>query len=262
MTSVPPVTPRASFDLTGRRALVTGSSQGIGLALAMALGQAGAKVVINGRDAAKLDAALVPLRAAGIDAERYAFDVTDEASVKENIARIEAEQGDIHILVNNAGINLRRSLEDFSLAEWHQVMDLNLTSAFLVSRAVVPGMIRRRQGKIINTCSIMSEFGRATTAPYTASKGALKMLTKAMCVDWARHNIQANGLGPGYFRTEMTQPLVDNAEFTRWLQNRTPSGRWGEVQELGGAAVFLASSAADFVNGQMLYVDGGMSASL
>jgi gluconate 5-dehydrogenase len=247
------------FTLTGQRALVTGSSQGIGLALAVALGRAGAQVVLNGRKAERLDASVAALRAAGIDAHASVFDVQDEAAIGSAVAAIESTLGQIDILVNNAGMQLRRSLELVESHEWRQVIDLNLTSAFLVTKAVVPGMIARKRGKIINTCSLMSDLGRATIAPYTASKGGLKMLTKAMCADWARHNIQINGIGPGYFRTELTQALVDDPEFNGWVEKRTPAGRWGEVSELGGLAVFLASPAANFVNGQIIFVDGGLS---
>jgi len=250
------------FNLSGQRALITGSSQGIGLALAVALGRAGAQVVINGRNIAKLETAVAALQEAGIDAHASVFDVQDEASINTAIAALATTLGPIDILVNNAGTQLRRSLELIESHEWRQVIDLNLTSAFLVSKAVVPGMIERQRGKIINTCSLMSDLGRATTGPYTASKGGLKMLTKAMCVDWARHNIQINGIGPGYFRTEMTQALVDDAEFSGWLAKRTPAGRWGEVSELGGLAVFLASPAANFINGQVIFADGGLSAAL
>ncbi len=250
------------FNLSGQRALVTGSSQGIGLALAVALGRAGAQVVLNGRNIAKLETAVAALQEAGIDAHASVFDVQDEASINTAIAALATTLGPIDILVNNAGMQLRRSLELIESHEWRQVIDLNLTSAFLVSKAVVPSMIERQRGKIINTCSLMSDLGRATTGPYTASKGGLKMLTKAMCVDWARHNIQINGIGPGYFRTEMTQALVDDAEFTGWLTKRTPAGRWGDVSELGGLAVFLASPAANFINGQVIFVDGGLSAAL
>lgn len=251
-----------TFRLDGRLALITGSSGGIGFALARGLGQAGAALVLNGRDEVKLAQAAAALRAEGLTVHERAFDVTQADAVQPAIEAIERELGPIEILVNNAGMTRRSPLQDFPHADWHQIMQTNVDSAFIVGQAVARPMIARGRGRIVNICSVQSELGRPGIAPYMASKGALKMLTKAMCVDWARHNIQANGLGPGYFRTEMTQPLVDNVEFTRWLQNRTPSGRWGEVHELAGAAVFLASSAADFVNGQMLYVDGGMSASL
>jgi gluconate 5-dehydrogenase len=247
------------FDLTGRIALVTGSSQGIGFALAKALGQAGASLVLNGRDQAKLETAAGELRNAGLRVETCAFDVTDHHAVTDAIARIEREIGPIEILVNNAGIQRRTPLQDFPPETWAEVMRVNLDSVFYVGQAVARAMIPRGHGKIINICSVQSELGRPTIAPYTASKGAVKMLTKGMCADWAGHGIQVNGLGPGYFETELTRPLVENKEFTAWLCKRTPAGRWGNVEELGGAVVFLAAPASDFVNGQILYVDGGLT---
>lgn len=249
------------FDLAGKRALVTGSSQGIGLALAHGLAGAGASVILNGREQRKLDAARNGFVDPALVSTR-AFDVTDEAAVGRAIDAIEAEQGPIDILVNNTGIQIRGPLEDFQTADWHRLISTNLTSVFLVSRAVARHMIARKRGKIINICSVNSEAARYSIAPYTATKGALKNLTRGMCVDWARHNIQVNGLGPGYFDTELTRPLVENPEFTAWLKNRTPAQRWGNVKELQGAMVFLASAASDFVNGHVLYVDGGMLASL
>ena len=251
----------AQFDLSGKRALVTGSSQGIGLALAQALAGAGAHVILNGRDAVKLEKARSGFADGGKVSLR-AFDVTDEVAVASSIDSIERETGPIDILVNNTGVQIRKPLEDFETADWHRLMATNLTSVFYVSRAVARHMIVRKQGKIINICSVNSEAARYSIAPYTASKGAVKNLTKGMCVDWARHGIQANALAPGYFATELTRPLVENAEFTAWLKNRTPAQRWGDVKELGGAAIFLASAASDFVNGHVLYVDGGMLASL
>jgi gluconate 5-dehydrogenase len=240
------------FDLTGRTALVTGSTRGLGLAFARALADAGARVAINGRTPAACEAA-----AAGIAGAFAApFDVTDEAAVAAGVEAV----GEIDILVNNAGIQLRRSLEQFTLAEWRRVLDANVTSAFLVARSVVPGMIERGRGKIVNTCSVLSEVGRETIGPYTASKGALKLLTRAMCADWARYGIQANGIGPGYFLTEINTALLENPEFDAWLRRRVPAGRWGDPAELGGAVVFLASAASDFVNGQIIYVDGGLLA--
>ena len=249
------------FDLSGKRALITGSSQGIGLALARGLASAGAAVILNGRDGARLEHA----RAGFADAtpvQCRVFDVTDESAVTQAIAAIEAELGPIDILVNNTGIQIRGPLEDFSSADWHRLISTNLDSVFYVSRATVRHMIPRRRGKIINICSVNSEAARYSIAPYTATKGAIKNLTRGMCVDWARHNIQVNGLGPGYFDTELTRPLVENPEFTAWLKNRTPAQRWGNVRELEGAAIFLASAASDFVNGHVLYVDGGVLASL
>jgi gluconate 5-dehydrogenase len=240
------------FDLTGRTALVTGSTRGLGLALAQALAGAGARVAINGRTRETCEAA-----AAGIDGAFAApFDVTDEAAVSAGVAAV----GEIDVLVNNAGMQMRLPLEQFSLAEWQRIIDVNLTSAFLVACAVAPQMIERGRGKIVNTCSVTSEVGRETIGPYTASKGALKMLTRAMCADWARYDIQANGIGPGYFRTEMNTVLQEDPKFDAWLRARVPAGRWGDPSELGGAVVFLASAASDFVNGQILYVDGGMLA--
>jgi gluconate 5-dehydrogenase len=247
------------FDLTGRRALVTGSSQGIGLALARGVGQAGAGVVLNGRDRAKLEKAASGLRAEGVSVDIAAFDVTDSAAVEAGVARIEGELGPIDILFNNAGVNLRGALDQMPDETWHTVIATNLHSAFYCARAVAKGMIARGRGKIINTCSVMSMLGRPTTGPYTASKGAIGMLTKAMCADWARHGIQCNGIAPGYFSTELTAPLRANAEFNDWLCKRTPAGRWGELPELVGAAVFLASDASSYVNGHLLYVDGGLT---
>ena len=249
----------SQFDLTGRRAFVTGSGQGIGLALAHALAGAGASVVLNGRDAAKLGRAADALRAAGAHADTMAFDVTDAGAVAAGVARIEAELGPIDILVNNAGIQRRAPLQDFPHETWHELMRTNLDSVFYVAQAVARHMIPRGRGKIINVCSVQSELGRPGIAPYAASKGAVKMLTKGMCADWAKFGLQVNGLGPGYFATELTQPLVDDAQFSAWLCGRTPAGRWGRVEELGGAMVFLASAASDFVNGQVIYVDGGMT---
>ena len=248
------------FDLTGRRALVTGSSQGIGLALARGVGLAGASVVLNGRNVAKLEKAAAGLRADGVAVVDIApFDVTDSATVNAGVARIEAELGPIEILFNNAGVNLRGALDAMPDETWHEVIATNLHSAFYCARAVSKGMIARGHGKIINTCSVMSMLGRPTTGPYTASKGAIGMLTKAMCADWAQHGLQCNGIAPGYFSTELTAPLRANTEFNDWLCKRTPAGRWGELPELVGAAIFLASEASSYVNGHLLYVDGGLT---
>jgi gluconate 5-dehydrogenase len=242
------------FDLSGRTALVTGSTRGLGLAMARALAAAGARVGVNGRSRETCE-----LVAAGIDGAFAApFDVTEEDAVAAGVAALE----EVDILVNNAGIQLRRSLEQVSVNEWRRVLDANVTSAFLVARALVPGMIERGRGKIINTCSVTSEVGRETIGPYAASKGALKLLTRAMCADWARYGIQANGLGPGYFRTEINTVLQEDPAFDEWLLRRVPAGRWGEPSEISGAVVFLSSSASDFVNGQILYVDGGLLAVL
>ena len=253
---------RDLFDLTNRIALVTGSSQGLGLTLARGLGQAGARIVLNGRNQEKLAKAVAAVEADGLAVSGCAFDVTDAASIDRGVGDIEDGVGPIDILVNNAGIQRRGTLESLDEAAWREVIDTNLTGVFLVSRRVVRGMIERQRGKIINICSLMSEIGRETTGNYAASKGGLKMLTRAMAVEWARHNIQANGIGPGYVLTEMTRQLADDPEFDAWIRRRTPAGRWGDPAELVGAAVFLASDASDFVNGQILYVDGGILAAL
>jgi gluconate 5-dehydrogenase len=255
----------AMFNLTGRVALVTGSGSGIGLALAEGLRSAGARVVLNGRNRDKLLAAadkLRPLPGPSDGVFVQAFDATDGAAVKAGVAEIERSVGPIDILVNNAGMTFRSSLESFPPEQWHNIMRTNLDSAFYVSQAVVPGMISRKAGKIINICSVMSELGRPGTAPYTASKGALKMLTKGMAIDLGPHGINVNGIGPGYFKTDMTAALVADEKFNAWLVGRTPSRRWGDVQDLAGAAVFLASDASRFVNGHILYVDGGVTATL
>ena len=251
-----------SFSLTGRTALITGSSAGIGFALARGLAGAGARVILNARNAEKLAAAAETLRSEGADVVTEAFDVTSGEAVKAAVDRIESETGPIDILINNAGMQRRAPLDQFAEADWHELMRTNLDSVFLVGQAVARHMIGRKRGKIVNICSVQSELGRPGIAPYTASKGAVKMLTKGMAIDWGQHGIQVNGLGPGYFKTELTQALVDNAEFTQWLVNHTPSRRWGDVEDLVGAAVFLSSDASNFVNGHILYVDGGVTAQL
>jgi gluconate 5-dehydrogenase len=250
------------FDLSGKTALITGSSAGIGLALAQGLAGAGAAVVLNARNAAKLQASAQLLRAQGATVHALDFDVTDAQAVASAVAKVEAEIAPIDILVNNAGMQKRAPLQDFEQADWHMLMRTNLDSVFNVGQAVARHMIARKRGKIINVCSVQSELGRPGIAPYTASKGAVKMLTKGMAVDWGPHGIQVNGLGPGYFKTELNQALVDNPEFSAWLIGRTPSRRWGDVGDLIGAAVFLASDASRFVNGHILYVDGGVTAQL
>ncbi len=250
-----------SFSLQGRRALVTGSSAGIGFALARGLAQAGATVILNGRRADKLQECAAILRDEGLAVETEVFDVTDGQATQAAVAAIES-RGPIDILVNNAGMQRRAPLEEFPEQEWHTLMKTNVDSVFLVGQAVARHMIPRRRGKIVNICSVQSELGRPNIAPYTASKGAVKMLTKGMAIDWGQHGIQVNGLGPGYFKTELTQALVDNPEFSAWLVGRTPSRRWGDVEDLVGAAVFLSSDASNFVNGHILYVDGGVTATL
>lgn len=247
------------FDLSGRVALVTGSSRGIGLTLARGLAQHGARVVLNARRADVLDEAVATLSAEGHAVEGSVFDVTDADAVEGAIERIEAEVGPIDILVNNAGIQQRAPLHEFPLDGWQRIMDTNLTSVFLVGAAVARRMIPRRRGKIVNICSLTSDLGRQTIAPYAASKGGVKMLTRGMCADWARYGIQVNGLAPGYIVTEMNRALIEDAAFDSWVRARTPAGRWGETEELVGAAVFLSSAASDFVNGQVLIVDGGLA---
>jgi gluconate 5-dehydrogenase len=254
--------PNPLFDLNGRIALITGSSQGLGFAIARGLAQAGAAIVLNGRDEVKLATAADVLRAEEARVTTAAFDVTDGAASAGAVASIEAEFGPIDILVNNAGIQRRAPLAEMTETQWREVIDTNLTSAFLVARAVVPRMLARRAGKIINICSVMSEVSRPTIGNYAAAKGGLKMLTRAMAVEWAKHGIQANAIAPGYFVTELNKALVANVEFNQWICGRTPAGRWGQPEELAGAAIFLASRASDFVNGQILTVDGGLLAAL
>ena len=251
-----------SFDLTGRTALITGSSAGIGFALARGLAGAGARIVLNARNADKLEAAAAALRGEGADIVTASFDVTSGAAVKEAVERIEREVGPIDILINNAGMQRRAPLDEFEEAHWHELMKTNLDSVFLVGQAVARHMIGRKHGKIVNVCSVQSELGRPGIAPYTASKGAVKMLTKGMAIDWGQHGIQVNGLGPGYFKTELNEALVKNEDFSKWLIGRSPSRRWGDVEDLVGAAVFLSSAASNFVNGHILYVDGGVTAQL
>jgi gluconate 5-dehydrogenase len=250
------------FDLTGRTALVTGSTSGIGFALARGLAQAGAQVVVNGRDSGRAEAAAESLRAEGLHASASCFDVMDPERVAPAIALIEADVGPIDILINNAGIQKRAPLAEMSLATWEEVVRVNLTGVFVVGQAVGRRMVARRRGKIVNICSLMSEVARKTIAPYTAAKGAVKQLTRAMCVEWAGYNIQVNGIGPGYFATPMNEALVNDPDFDAWIKSRTPAGRWGRPEELVGAAIFLSSSASDFVNGQIIYVDGGVLAAI
>ena len=257
--------PLAMFGLHRRTALLTGSSSGIGLALARGFLAAGARVVLNGRDPKKLlraQQALEALAPASGMVSSHGFDVTDPDAIAVAVQALESKLGGIDILVNNAGVTFRAPLDTYSNAQWQQVMRTNLDSAFYVARAVVPGMKARGHGKIINMCSVLSESSRAGTAPYSASKGGLKMLTKGMAVDWARYGIQVNGIGPGYIQTEFTQALSGDPKFNDWLIDHTPAGRWGQVQDQVGAGIFLASDASAFVNGHVLYVDGGLTAAL
>jgi gluconate 5-dehydrogenase len=251
-----------TFRLDGRVALVTGSSTGIGLALARGLAQAGATVVLNGRDASRLDAAQQSLLGEGLAAQQRVFDVCDAAAVGLAVADIELAIGPIHILVNNAGIARRGLFQDASAADWRAVLSTNLDSAFVVGQAVARRMLPRRAGRIINVCSVMSEITRPGASAYAASKGGLKMLTKGMAVDLGPHGITVNGIAPGYFKTALTAPLADDKQAQAWIAGHTPVGRWGELDDLAAAVVFLASDAARYVNGHLLVIDGGMTATL
>ncbi len=247
------------FSLAGKIALVTGSGQGIGLALAEGLSDAGAHVVLNGRDKAKLERAQQMLAAAGRKASIAPFDVTDQKAVEAGVAMIEAEIGPIDILINNAGMQKRAPITEFPVEGWHEVMNTNLHSVFYVTQAVTKRMVPRKRGKIISIGSVMSELGRATIIPYTASKGAVKMMTRGLAAELGKHNIQANAIGPGYFATEINAALIADEAFSGWVCSRTPAGRWGETKELAGAAIFLSSAASDYVNGHLLMVDGGLT---
>ena len=248
------------FKLDGRIALVTGSGQGIGLAMAEGLAAAGAHVVLNGRDKTKLEAAQGAIAAAGHKVSIAPFDVTDQKAVEAGVAMIEAEIGPIDILINNAGMQKRAPITEFPVDGWHEVINTNLHSVFYVTQAVTKRMVPRKRGKIISIGSVMSELGRATIIPYTASKGAVKMMTRGLAAELGKHNIQANAIGPGYFATEINAALIADETFSNWVSSRTPAGRWGETKELAGAAIFLSSAASDYVNGHLLMVDGGMTA--
>ncbi|MER8754907.1 glucose 1-dehydrogenase [Mesorhizobium sp. M0976] len=250
------------FGLAGKTAFISGSSRGIGFAMAKALASAGATVIINGRDEDHVQKALGSLAESGIQAIGSTFDLTVAEDVEREIGRLEAERGPIDILVNNAGMQHRAPFADFPLDMFDRLMRTNLYSAFYVTRPVVRSMMARKTGSIINICSVQSELGRSSIVPYTASKGAMKMLTKGLATELGPHGIRVNGIGPGYFRTELNEALVQDAEFSRWLVGRTPLARWGEVDELGGAAIFLASDASSFMTGQIIYVDGGMTGSV
>jgi gluconate 5-dehydrogenase len=254
--------PNSLFSLEGKIALVTGSSQGIGFALAKGLAAHGATVIINGRDQTKVDTAVAELAAGGYNAHGSNFDVTDLEAVKSAVNQIEAETGAIDILVNNAGMQFRAPLEDFPEDKWQQLLQTNISSVFYTGQSVAKHMIKRGRGKIINIASVQSELARPSIAPYTATKGAVRNLTRGMCTDWAKYGLQINAIAPGYFKTPLNQALIDNPEFSAWLEKRTPAGRWGNVEELVGAAVFLASDASSFVNGQVIHIDGGITASL
>jgi len=251
------------FNLKGKRALVTGASHGLGMAMAKGLADAGAELIVNGTNPEKMEKAVKEYERAGHKVHSYIFDVTDEKAVIEHVDRIEKEVGPIDILVNNAGIIKRVPLKDMDVADYRKVIDVDLVGPFIMAKHVVKYMIPRKEGKIINICSMMTELGRDSVGAYAAAKGGLKMLTRNMATEWARHNIQTNGIGPGYFATEQTKPLlVEGNPFNEFIVNRTPAGRWGDPSDLAGAAVFLSAKASDFVNGQIVYVDGGILATI
>ena len=250
------------FDLTGQRALITGSSQGIGFALARGLAGAGAEIVLNGRDETKLAVAAKKLESEGATIHKLAFDVTNHEKVRAAVDGFESRLGSVDILINNAGMQHRTELHNFPADAFERLLQTNVASVFHVGQAVARHMIDRKQGKIINIASVQTALARPGIAPYTATKGAVGNLTKGMATDWAQYGINCNAIAPGYFDTPLNAALVADAEFSAWLAKRTPAGRWGDVEELVGAAVFLASAASTFVNGHTLYVDGGISASL
>jgi gluconate 5-dehydrogenase len=254
-----------AFDITGRRALVTGSTRGIGLALASALVRAGCATVLHGRDAAALDRVRDALRAEagpGVAVDAVGFDVTDPAAVAAGVAEVQAAGGGLDILVNNAGIQHREPALTVDPSVWHRVLATNLTGPFLVSQAVAPGMVARGRGKIVNVCSLQSELARPGITPYAAAKGGLKLLTRGLCAELGPYGIQVNGIGPGYIATDLTAPLRADPQFDAWVRRRTPAGRWGTTDDLVGALLFLVSPASDYVNGQIIYVDGGMLATI
>ena len=251
------------FDLTGKVALVTGGIHGLGMAMAKGLGNAGATIVVNNNTREPLDDAIADFKASGLKAFGYVFDVTDDKAVEDSIAKIEAEVGPIDILVNNAGIIKRTPIIEMETKDFELVIKVDLVGPFIVSKYVAKGMIKRGGGKIINICSMMSELGRDSVSAYAAAKGGLKMLTKSMATEWAKFNIQTNGIGPGYFATSQTAPIrVDGHPFNEFIISRTPATRWGDPEDLQGAAIFLSSKASDFVNGHILYVDGGILATI
>ncbi|MGB5419977.1 gluconate 5-dehydrogenase [Algibacter sp.] len=252
------------FNVKGKNALVTGSTHGLGMAMARGLGLAGATIIVNGNSSQeKIDKAVAEYKSEGINAVGYKFNVADEGQVMKAISMIETEVGQIDILINNAGIIKRTPLIDMEVSDFKQVIDIDLVSPFIVSKHVVKGMIARKAGKVINICSMMSELGRNSVGAYAAAKGGLKMLTQNMATEWAKHNVQVNGIGPGYFATSQTEPIrVDGHPFNDFIINRTPAAKWGDPNDLAGAAIFLSSKASDFVNGHILYVDGGILATI
>ena len=255
---------QALFDLTGKVALVTGGTHGLGMAMAEGLGNAGARLVVNGASSQeKIDTAVAHYKSLGIDAYGYKFDVCDEHQVEQAVADIESEVGPIDILVNNAGIIRRIPMLEMPLSEWENVIKTDLTGVFVMTKPVVKSMIKRGGGKVINICSMMSELGRDSVGAYAAAKGGLKMLTRNMATEWARHNVQVNGIGPGYFATSQTAPIrVDGNPLNEFIKQRTPAGKWGDPNDLKGAAIFLASNASNFITGQVVYVDGGILATI
>jgi gluconate 5-dehydrogenase len=250
------------FDLSGRIALVTGAQRGLGFAIAQGLARAGAEVILNGRNEQGIAASAQTLDAQGLAAGTAVFDVTDRDAVKKGVAAIERDYGPIDILFNNAGIQRRKPFAEFPQEDWDALIATNLTAPFIVSQAIVPGMMERKRGKIVHIASLMSELARPTVVPYTAAKGGVRQLTRGMAVELAPHNIQVNAIAPGYFATEMNRALIDNAEFNAWVCKRAPAGRWGQPEEIAGLAVFLSSSASDYITGQLLVIDGGMSVAL
>lgn len=251
------------FSLKGKKAIITGGTHGLGMAMAEGLAQAGAELIITGTTPSKMEEALQHYKDKGFTATGYLFDVTDEVAAEENVAKIEATHGPIDILVNNAGIIKRVLAIDMPVEDFRKVLDVDLVGAFIMSKYVAKGMIARRSGKIINICSMMSELGRTNVSAYAAAKGGLKMLTKNLATEWAPYNIQVNGIGPGYFATSQTEPIrVDGNPFNEFIISRTPAGKWGDPDDLAGAAIFLSSKASDFVNGQIIYVDGGILATI
>ena len=251
------------FSLEGKRALITGGTHGLGMAISLCLASAGADLIINGHSRERLEKAGEDYRKAGYKIHSYLFDVRDEKLVNEMIRKIEKEVGPVDILVNNAAIIKRVPLADMEVEDFREVIDTDLVSAFIMAKSVVHGMIKRKHGKIINMCSMMSELGRDTVSAYAAAKGGLKMLTRSMATEWARYNIQTNGIGPGYFATDQTKAIRENGHpMNDFIIQRTPAGKWGDPGDIAGAAIFLASKASDFVNGQVLYVDGGILATI
>jgi gluconate 5-dehydrogenase len=250
------------FDLTGRVALVTGAYRGLGFAISRGLAAAGARVILNGRNADALAGALSVLAGEGLQAAATVFDVTDARAIRAGVADAAKRIGPVDILVNNAGIQRRHPLVDFPQDDWDRIIATNLTAPYLVSQAVMPDMIANGRGKIIHIASLLSEFARPSVVPYTAAKGGIRQLTRGMAVELASHNIQVNAIAPGYFATEMNRALLDDPQFDAWVKQRTPAGRWGNPEEIAGLAVFLSSSAADYITGQMIMIDGGMSVAL